>query len=215
MEDLQTKQQYLRAEIIDEGYDPADFNTYMCSIRQEENIDLDSWSLQDIKDVVTSYKEALRNKESQEEEAKEENEAQNNESENIEENINNNNESNQNISNKNDNDNENESKSKEINKNISRNTIVSLESQINSQGNNAFDEYNKMIPCTKLEKNQLTYREDLYVTISQPVKINPGFFSISYYQYAVKTFPLNFDVARKISDFTFLFQSSCGKVKKS
>ena len=99
MEDLQTKQQYLRAEIIDEGYDPADFNTYMCSIRQEENIDLDSWSLQDIKDVVTSYKEALRNKEKQEEEqeAKEENEPQNNEIENIEININNN-ENSQNIS---------------------------------------------------------------------------------------------------------------------
>ena len=201
-EDLKSKQHYLRAEIIDEGYDPSDFNNYMCSIRQEEAIDLDSWSLQDIKDVVASYKEALKNKEKQEQEEQvnQENEIQNDGEQ--ETNINYIIENNQNINNTN----EYASKPKEINSDISRNTINNLESQINAQGNNAFDDYNKIIPCTKLDNNQLTYREDLYITITQPVKINPGFFSISYYQYAVKTYPLNFDVARKVSDFTFLNQ---------
>ena len=199
-ENIQIKQQYLRREIIDEGYDPSDFNTYMCSIRQEENVDLDSWSLNDIKDVVVSYKEALRNKEIQEE-AEQENERQNNEGQ--DDYLNNNYGNNQELKNPF----KDESQPKYVNKDLlTRNTINTLETQINTQGNNAFDDYQKIIPCTKLEKNELTYREDLYITISQPVKINPGFFSISYYQYAVKTYPLNYDVVRKVSDFTFLNQ---------
>ena len=38
------------------------------------------------------------------------------------------------------------------------------------------------------------------------MKINPGFFSSSYFQYAVKTFPLNYCVSRKLSDFSLLNQ---------
>ena len=55
-EDIYTKQQYLRTEILDEGYDAQDFNDYMCHIRNEENIDLNNWTLQEIKNVVNSFK---------------------------------------------------------------------------------------------------------------------------------------------------------------
>ena len=58
-EDIHTKQQFLRSEIIDQGYDPSDFNTFMCSIRQEENIDLNTWTLQDLRGVVDSFKKSL------------------------------------------------------------------------------------------------------------------------------------------------------------
>ena len=67
-EDLQTKQQYLRREIIDEGYEPGDFNTYMCSIRNEEDIDLDTWTLEELRNVVESYKEEVMKKQQEEQE---------------------------------------------------------------------------------------------------------------------------------------------------
>ena len=67
-EDIHTKQQFLRREIIDEGYDLSDFNIYIWSIRQEENVELDSRPLEQIKEVVDLYKEAIRNKKIQEEE---------------------------------------------------------------------------------------------------------------------------------------------------
>ena len=205
-DDLQTKQQYLRSEIIDQGYDPGEFNDYMCNIRQEENIDLNDWSLQDLKNVVQSFKESLANRENEEEnndqreeyEQREENEQivqENQQPYNEDNNLNNNNTpQNQNIN---------------TNKNAmidTANTIKSIETQLNQKGNNAFDEYKKIVPCTKLENNELTYREDLYITISEPVKVNPGFFSFSYYQYTVRTNPVRFNVLRKVSDFIFLSQ---------
>ena len=194
-EDIKTKQHYLRSEIIDQGYDPSDFNTYMCSIRQEENIDLDNWSLEEIKKVVEGYKESLINKENQEEEEKQEEEKEiENQLENDKKNLNNNIYNNQSINK----DNKNEL--------VSCKTINTLEIQVNKQENNAFADYEKVIPCQKLEKNELTYRNDLYIKISEPKKINPGFFSISYYQYSVKTYPLNYDVSRKVSDFSYLNQ---------
>ena len=194
-EDLHSKQQYLRREIMDQGYDPQDFNNYMCSIKQEENIDLNNWSFQEIVNVVESFKESLKQNE-------EEDQVQNEEEPSpISENL-----YNEEVK-----ENTTDSipfKPKiNIHSDISRSTMQSLENQINSPVNSdAFDDYQKIIPCQKLEKNELTYREDLYVTISEPVKVNPGFFSFSYYQYTVKTYPLNYAVLRKVSDFSFLNQ---------
>ena len=179
-EDIYTKQQYLRTEILDKGYDAQDFNDYMCHIRNEENIDLNNWTLQEIKNVVNSFKEMLKSKEAEE------------------------------------NENEND---KEIDKNIIKespninlNNIggpIIKEKNDNSNmniSNNAFDYYEKTIFCEKLKHNEMTLKDNLYITVTEPVKIKQGFFSISYYQYSVKTFPLNYNVSRKISDFIFLSQ---------
>ena len=189
-EDLRSKQLFLRTEIIDQGYDPSDFHLYMCSIRQEESINLDDWSSQEIRSVVKSFKESRNN---------EVREKQNNMGPNevIDENLK--------IKEQQEKQENNENVKKEV-KLQSRNTIVSIENQLKKQEGDAFDYFEKIIFCEKLENNQITNREDLYITISEPVKINPGFFSISYYQYSVKTFPLNYSVSRKVSDFSFLSQ---------
>ena len=190
-EDLRSKQLFLRTEIIDQGYDPSDFHLYMCSIRQEESINLDDWSSQEIRSVVQSFKESRNN---------EVREKQNNMGSNeivIDENLK--------IKEQQEKQENNENVKKEV-KLQSRNTIVSIENQLKKQEGDAFDYFEKIIFCEKLENNQITNREDLYITISEPVKINPGFFSISYYQYSVKTFPLNYSVSRKVSDFSFLSQ---------
>ena len=191
-EDLHSKQQYLRREIMDQGYDPQDFNNYMCSIRQEESIDLNNWSIQEIVNVVESFKESLRKTD------EEENQNEQPPSPVAEQIYNEEMPQNNDIPFK---------TGVNIHTEISRNTMQTLENQINNPVNNdPFENYQKVIPCQKLEKNELTYREDLYVTITEPVKINPGFFSFSYFQYTIKTYPLNYCVLRKVSDFSFLNQ---------
>ena len=176
-EDIQTKQQYLRREIMDEGYDPGDFNTFMCSIRNEEDIDLDTWTLEDLRNVVESFKEEVMKKQQEEQENLQ-----------IE-------------------DNNNNTYSFKPSPTIqSRETVNSIKVQLDGQNNDPFDEYHKVEACIRLSKNEITYRNDLFITICNPVKINPGFFSLSYYQYEVKTYPLNYDVLRKVSDFIFLNQ---------
>ena len=191
-EDLHSKQQYLRREIMDQGYDPQDFNNFMCSIRQEESIDLNNWSIQEIVNVVESFKESLRKTD------EEENQNEQPPSPVAEQIYNEEMPQNNDIPFK---------TGVNIHTEISRNTMQSLENQINNPVNNdPFENYQKVVPCQKLEKNELTYREDLYVTITEPVKINPGFFSFSYFQYTVKTYPLNYCVLRKVSDFSFLNQ---------
>ena len=48
------KQQYLVAQIIDRGYDPEEFQEYLIE-KNGSMIDLDSWSLTEIKEVVSKF----------------------------------------------------------------------------------------------------------------------------------------------------------------
>ena len=190
--DLESKQLFLRQEIIDQGYDPSDFNTYMCSIRQEENIDLNNWTFDEIKEVITNYKELLSQKENEENK------------ENI---IDNNNDNINNNDNTNNNENNNDNNNDNVNNGeLGRITERHTSSLINPKTEEPFDNYQKIGNCKKLEPNELTERDDLRVIVSDAIKINPGFFSISYYQYKVTTNPLNYSVTRKLSDFLFLNQ---------
>lgn len=173
-EKIEQKQQYLRSEIIDQGYNPDDFSEFMGSIRGEENLDLQTWSLSELQNVVYQYKSKISDSIKQEQEQKEQNHPEQQIIENDE------------LKNKN------------------------LEEQIKSKEfkfpNESFEDFEQVIKAVKLAQNELNNNKDLFVSISSPVKVNPGFFSSSYYQYTVQTKPLNFKVVRKVSDFTFLNQ---------
>ena len=58
---IEYKQQYLRSEIIDQGYNPEDFSEFMGSIRGEENLDLEKWSFPELQNVVEQYKSKISN----------------------------------------------------------------------------------------------------------------------------------------------------------
>ena len=80
MSDLETKQQYLRSEIIDQGYDPNDFSAFMGNIRGEDALDLDKWSFVDLQTVVAQFKAQYSqtpNQEQNEEQNQEQNQDQN------------------------------------------------------------------------------------------------------------------------------------------
>jgi sorting nexin-7/30/sorting nexin-8 len=73
--------------------------------------------------------------------------------------------------------------------------------------NEPFEEYEEIIKTEKLQNNELTEKNDLYVTVSNPVKVKDGFFSSCYYNYTVKTNPVGYSVVRRVSDFTFLYKA--------
>jgi len=49
------KQNYLRENILDKGYDAEDFVTYLTSKKGDEGINLGNWSLEELKSVVQEY----------------------------------------------------------------------------------------------------------------------------------------------------------------
>ncbi len=168
-ENLEYKQQYLRSEIIDQGYNPDDFGEFMVKLSSDENPNLENWSFDELKYIVEKYKSTIseilakeNTKEIQNNDIKQE--KQQNEE------------------------------------------IKDIQNKENEFPNEALQDYEKIIQTVKLEDNPLTNTEELNITISNPVKINPGFFSSSYYQYTIETSPLGYKVVRKLSDFTFLEQ---------
>ena len=49
------KQNYLRENILDKGYEAEDFVTYLTSKKGDEGINLGNWSLEELKSVVQEY----------------------------------------------------------------------------------------------------------------------------------------------------------------
>ena len=71
----------------------------------------------------------------------------------------------------------------------------------------AMQDYDERIICKKLSKNDLTNYKDLYIEINSPIRVKgKGFFS-SYAQYDIVTFPINYNVQRKLSDIEFLYET--------
>ena len=166
-EKLENKQQYLRNEIIDKGYNPDDFGEFMVKLTNNENPNLEIWTLEELKFIVAQYKSQI-DKNIVEQNALE---------------IKNNNNEQDKVQ-------------------IADNSVE--KNNQNEFPKEALEDYNYIIKTVKLEENPLTSNEEINITISAPVKINPGFFSYSYYQYTVQTSPLGYKVIRKLSDFSFL-----------
>lgn len=54
-EEIEIKQNYLRTEIIDKGYDPELFSEFMSKVKGEEEIELESWTQKEIEEVVQRF----------------------------------------------------------------------------------------------------------------------------------------------------------------
>ena len=52
---LESKQQYLREQILDKGYDPNQFFTFLLSKCNEEEANLETWSFPDLQNVVNEF----------------------------------------------------------------------------------------------------------------------------------------------------------------
>jgi hypothetical protein len=200
MSDIETKQQFLRSEIIDQGYDPNEFSAFMGTIRGEDGLDLEKWSFSDLQTVVSQFKAQYSQNQTQEQnQIQEQNQTQEqNQQEQNMSNQNENQEQGQNIP-----DTQNPLEVKEVKEeHIEGPPKNSVEDKF---PNEPFEDFEQIIKTEKLVNNDITDQNNLSIIISNPTKVNASsFFSSSYYQYTVQTNPVGYKVVRKLSDFTFL-----------
>ena len=64
MESIEDKQNYLRSEIIDKGFDPDDFFQFLSSLKEGE-VDLQNWYMNELIDIVNQYKINIEKKKNQ------------------------------------------------------------------------------------------------------------------------------------------------------
>ena len=205
---IEEKQNFLRNNILDKGYDANVFVEFLIDKKGPDGADVSNWEFSDLEKVVKEFINMNINKENNLNNNKENkissmsdflsNEINkienNNEIKNSSENNNNNNinkidEKNINQQDKNINDNKNISQKKENEK---------QEQKLIPQNENEYYE------CCKLNLSKFCLSNDIKIVVSSPEKIDNGIFSKSYINYLITTFPFNYRVRRRYSDFEWL-----------
>ena len=187
-ESLEAKQQFLRTEIIDQGYNPEDFSNYMGSIRGDNSLDLDTWSFSDLRAVVNQFKSQFAQNQAQPEQYYQEQEPEQNNNDYPQEEKG---------------DIEGAVKDTTIPEKVEQKVVQSE----NGFPNDAFEPFEQLIQTGTLEENEISNQNNLFVTITNPERIKLGIFSSAYYQYTVQTNPVGYKVKRKVDDFTFLYET--------
>ena len=178
-DDLNTKQTFLRENILEKGYDAEDFMRLLQNKKGESGLDLISWTMNELKEAVREF---IQDKSPENEFSPFA------EEENIDNKI---------I--------ENENEKQDLNNN---NVPPSEEeydldkfSQEHSEGSGPKEEYGK---TTVSEFTGFTDKEEIVVKISSPEKKEGGIFSKSYVSYLVETEPFKFQTRKRYSDFLWL-----------
>ena len=208
--DQEEKQKYLRQNILDKGYDANDFIAFLESKKGEGASDISNWSKIDLYAVVQEYI-LVHTKDNTNSKPKTEPSNNNTNTNTSNNNINNN------IEPKNENNNNNDKNSKILNdyeiiedKSVIKNEMINdKKEKINSKNFVANDEnFGMIVPdfiiCQKAETNALNNQDNLEITVSDPQKVDNGFFSKAYINFLISTNPLNFKVRRKHADFVWL-----------
>ena len=227
MESIEDKQNYLRSEIIDKGFDPDDFFQFLSSLKEGE-VDLQNWYMNELIDIVNQYKINIEKKKKSNSENNEQKEEDLNEikqekiesklNENIEYekeiNLNKNNNNNNDINNNNKENNINNNNIKnqfENNKNdftvIDKNTIEyksAISSSIDLSAE-PLDTYSLDLYCQKFPPSDMENINDIKIIVSDPVVIKGGFFSKTIYKYSISTPSLGYKVDRQLDDFDWLY----------
>ena len=229
MDDIteEEKQNYLRENILDKGYDAEDFISFLVEKKGDDGVNIGLWSFDEIKSVVNEYIQIHQKTEptinnnintpSQQPPITNntlipnqiptqfQNQIPNQFPQNINNQITNNNLINNNmIQNQNINQNNN------ILTNNNNNLIYNQISEIQGESSGSVDLYGitnlDTILCSISEKSDLGKLNKVNIQITEPEKIDGGFFTKAYITYLIKTFPLNLSVRRRYSDFEWLRQ---------
>ena len=178
--ETEEKQNYLRDNILDKGYDVNDFITYLIDKKGEGGDDIANWSMPDLKAIVNEY---IAYKEKEKKENKIEDNAEN-KIEPLQD----------------------EDKNIIPEKNEASENTDKIQNEIQQSKTNYGVTDLKEIECQKLELNTLGKTENLSVTIVGSENVEGKLFAKSYTLYIVKTSPLNLRVKRRFSDFEWLRQ---------
>ena len=190
MEDTnqEEKQNYLRENILNRGYDANIFINFLKTKKGDQGADIANWSMPDLQQVVQEFI-SLNNMPNQiiQQNPPEENNQ-------IDTQVNQANQVNQ------------------INQiNPQNNQINPQNNQIQNNENIGAlkeEDYGIVIPdvkeCKKTEITELFNYKNLEITVSDPKKVDKGFFSKAYIDFEIKTNPCKFIVRRQHAEFVWL-----------
>ena len=185
---IQEKQEYLRENILEKGYDANLFANYLISKKGDDGADISSWSMEDLRQVVqefiekqTSFLSGGENIISQEQSPNENIEEQNQPKE---------------IKSEHQNESQTDSQNQQK-ENLNQKKINPVIYGIISP---------ESLPCKKVENTPLSSVENPLIIVNTPEKKEGGFFSKSYMTYLITTNGLNLKVRRRYSDFVWLHQ---------
>ena len=207
------KQNLIREEIINKGFDSIQFIEYLIQCKGPGGENINSWSIPDLKNAISDFKqlnkEKLKNEKNSENKIEKE---QKNEEKKEEKPANF-------ITPLSNNDRNLESKSDmpaplaPQEKNLSESVLMNL---IDIK-NNLFSDSSKKIDkidyglntpdsldCRPIDKTDLSVHEEIYIKIGFPEKISGGFFSRDSVSFTVAAVPLGFVVKRNYFDFEWL-----------
>ena len=232
MENIEEKQLYLRNNILEKGYNGEQFMEYLKGKKGENEIDLNNWDFNDLKNVVEEFisKHQINTQENinsieqndnkdinnikEENEIKNINEKDNNEIKNIE--IINDNKD-QNIQNNEINKIEeqkiNENKTEE--EKIEKTEKIENESNTISKVNKPEEKEKKINPpiqkciCKKNERTIISELKNIKINLLEPQVVDGGFFSRNYVTYLIETIPFDIKVRKRYSDFEWLRNILC------
>ena len=231
--DQEEKQKYLRQNILDKGYDANEFIAFLESKKGEGASDISNWSKIDLYAVVQEFILVHRKDDSNSKPQTEQlnTNINSNTNTNINTDINANTDinintnmnanigtnTNTNIITTFDNTEKNTQSQKMLSdyeiiedKSVIKNEMINdKKEKINSKNFVANDEnFGMIIPdfivCQKAEINALNNQENLEITVTDPQKVDNGFFSKAYINFLITTKPLNLKVRRKHADFVWL-----------
>ena len=199
---IEEKQNYLRQNILDRGYDGNAFANFLIQKRGEGGADISIWSLNDLQIVVNEFI------------------ALNDQNNAIEANQN---QINQDINNKeNENNIEvNQVEEEKVEKNEEKDDWVEVKPEkiekvsktsIPKKGNKeSIEGYGikniKNIKCKAIPNNEITKCQNIEIKIPKFEKVEGKLFSKSYVAYLIATSPLNWKVRRRFNDFEWLHQT--------
>ena len=221
MDSEEEKQNYLRENILEKGYDAENFVLFLTEKKGDEGVNLSYWSLEELKYLVKEYIMAHpkigENNIQTTPQIQEQNQI-------INQNINSNNNMNNNNLNMNmnmgmnmnnnliNNNINTDNNTMTINNNMIQNNTVNNMNYNQEGGVNGEDESKDIygltnldtVLCSVSEKSELSKYENIQIEMTMGEKVPGTFFSKAYMTYIITTSPLNFKVRRRYSDFEWL-----------
>ena len=203
-QELIEKQTYLRANILEKGYDADEFMKYLHSIKGENYLDLNVWEMEELVEAVRNFVKYKSNGCNNESRINNSNNNNNDNNDITCSNLNNIKENNEGI-----NENLNVESNEEYNKNLKekegKDPNINLPKiiQANKSDNNP-ENSDDFIHCKITEKTPLSSIKPINISVSLPVKVDGGLFSRSYVTYLVECEELKSKVRRRYSDFIWL-----------
>lgn len=177
--ETEQKQNYLRQNILNKGYEAEEFMSFLNSKKGEKGLDLKNWTLNELKETVTEFitiKNEIENKNTQKKPK-----------------------SNKTSTNKNNN---NQISNIKIDENIINDESKKNEEYLNNQLKLIYEP--EFIQCNISEATDISDTTGVQIKLSSPEKVDGGIFGKSYITYLVETFPLGFKVRKRYSDFEWL-----------